>query len=160
MKLFWLLAGRCRPAAKHTYMAASNLMSLHMRSQQGKGMPALLIPLYWPYVSAGFQCRGLHPERLKRQKQLNEKAVMRACLWLPKYIYLKNASCRLTVIAQLWNDQMLLSPFLHMNIYQHLPCYFYMRETKFNSAVHGGDGDAAGLVKTVNIFIPNYNRRK
>lgn len=71
------------PQEKHNYMAASNLMSLHMLSQQGKGMAALLIPLYRPYISAGCQSRGLHPERLRKQKQLVEKTDRRACLCLP-----------------------------------------------------------------------------
>lgn len=124
----WLLQS---PREQRTYMAAFNLMSLHMRSQQGKGMPALLIPLHWPYISAGCQSRGLHPERLRRQKQLDEKTDRRACLCLSERVYLKNASYRLKIIAQLWNDQMLLFPFLHMNIYCRLPCYFYMRKTKY-----------------------------
>lgn len=102
MKLLWLLAGCHRPTGKHTYMAASNLMSLHLRSQQGKGMPALLIPLYWPYISAGCQCRGLHPERLEKAETTrweDRQKGMHLFKTVQYRIYLKNASCRL--IAQL-----------------------------------------------------------
>lgn len=102
----WSPRGRrllvAEPTGEHTYTAASNLMSLHMRSQQGKGMPAVSILLYWPYISAGCQCRGLHPERLRRQKQLDEKTDRRAWLCLPKLICLrKKAPCRLTITARL-----------------------------------------------------------
>lgn len=52
------------PQESTPYTAASGLMSLSMRPQQGKGMPALSIPQYWPYISVGCRCRGLHLERL------------------------------------------------------------------------------------------------
>lgn len=99
----WSSSGSSLAAAdkqeKLGYMAASNLMSLHMLSQQSKGMPAPLIPLYWPYISAGCQCRGLHPESLKRQKQLDKKTDRQACICLLSVFNLsflqdsENSSC-------------------------------------------------------------------
>lgn len=148
----WLLQS---PREQRTYMAAFNLMSLHMRSQQGKGMPALLIPLHWPYISAGCQSRGLHPERLRRQKQLDEKTDRRACLCLSERVYLKNASYRLKIIAQLWNDQMLLLPSFSTWIFiavslvtftwekQSTPCYSVVQYYQG----YGDDGNDAGFVK-------------
>lgn len=55
------------------YMAASNLMSLHMLPQQSKVTPAVLIPVYWPSISGECRCRGLHPEKLKQQKQVDQR---------------------------------------------------------------------------------------
>ncbi len=120
MKLLWLLDGWRRPAGMHTYMAAPHLMSPHMWSQQGKGMPALLIPLYWPYVSAGFQCRGLHPERLKRQKQPREKTDRRARFCLKMLLQADKSS---------QGYQTVLFTFIHMNLSTSLLLFLNERKT-------------------------------
>lgn len=58
--------------------------------------------LYWPYISAGCQCRGLHPERLEKAETTrweDRQEGMHLLKTVQYRIYLKSASCRL--IAQL-----------------------------------------------------------